>query len=209
MNRKPVLGLIGGIGSGKSCVAAELVRHGAYLISGDQLGHEALRQPGIRQQVVRRWGEELLNTQGEIDRRKLGAIVFGDPAQLRYLETLSFPWIERRMDEEIAAAQADPKVALVVVDAAILLEAGWDHRCDRLVFVDAPRAVRLERLRGQRGWTEKEVQARESAQMSLTAKAARADYVVDNSGSSEHLAAQVRDLLRRVSANHRPGTTSR
>jgi dephospho-CoA kinase len=201
MKRKPVLGLIGGIGSGKSRVATEFVRHGARIISGDQFGHEALRQPAIREQVVRRWGEQLLDAQGEIDRPKLGAIVFADPVQLRFLETLSFPWIERRMDEEIARARADPSVALVVVDAAILLEAGWDHRCDRLVFVDAPPELRWQRLQRQRGWTEKEVRARESAQMSLTEKAARADYVVDNSGSSEQMAVQVCDLVRRLNPN--------
>src|SRR5262249_20169155 len=152
------IGLIGGIGSGKSRVAAELVRHGAKVIAGDQLGHEALRQPAIREQIVRRWGEKILTPEGEIDRKKVGAIVFADTEELRALEALSFPWIERRMDEEIAAAQADPKVALVVLDAAILLEAGWDHRCDGIVFVDAPREVRLERLLEQRRWTEKEVE---------------------------------------------------
>src|SRR5207253_9155202 len=102
--RKPVLGLIGGIGSGKSRVADALARRGGRVIAGDLLGHEALRQPQVRDQVVGRWGRGVLNDQGEIDRRKVGAIVFADNAELRALEALTFPYIERRIAEEIARA---------------------------------------------------------------------------------------------------------
>jgi dephospho-CoA kinase len=194
---KPVVGLIGGMGAGKSLVASLFARHGARLISGDALGHEALRQPGIRARAVARWGEGILNADGEIDRRKVGGIVFADPAELRALEALSFPWIEKRLGEEIAAAQADPVAALVLVDAAVMLEAGWSKLCDRLIFIDAPRPVRLRRLAEQRGWTAKEVEARERAQMPLTDKASRADVILDNSGPPEQAARQVDDLLRR------------
>src|SRR3954466_9621810 len=99
-----VIGLIGGIGSGKSRVAAEFVRHGARVVSGDQAGHEALRQPEIRSRVVERWGPEVLDEKGEINRRRLGAMVFADPTELRALEALVFPWIERRLRVEIDAA---------------------------------------------------------------------------------------------------------
>src|SRR5262249_20581339 len=93
--------------------------------------------------------------------------------------------------------RADPDIALVVVDAAIMLETGWSRHCDRLVYVHTPRALRLRRLAGQRGWGEKEVQAREQAQMALTVKASRADAAVVNAGSPEDVAGQVNDLLRR------------
>ena len=194
---KPVIGLIGGMGSGKSRVAAELKRHGGCIVSGDQLGHEALLQSGIREQVVRLWGAEILAENGAIDRRRLAGKVFNHPAELRKLEGLVFPWIERRVREEIARAVADPQVRFVVMDAAVMLEAGWNNVCDWIVYVHAPRAVRLKRLADQRGWDEKEVAARERAQMSLTEKASRADFVVDNSASTEQLAQQVADLLRR------------
>jgi dephospho-CoA kinase len=194
---KPVIGLIGGMGSGKSRVAAELQRHGGCIVSGDRLGHEALRQPAIRSQVVGRWGTEILGENGEVDRRQLGQRVFADPKELRTLEALVFPWIERRLQEEIAKAKAAPEVRLVVVDAAILLEAGWNGWCDRIVYIHAPRAERLRRLEEQRGWGAKEVEAREQVQMSLTDKVSRADAVVDNSGSPDHLAQQVTDLLGR------------
>lgn len=193
---KPVIGLIGGIGSGKSRVAAELKRYGGCMISGDHLGHEALLQPEIRDQVVRRWGIAILTAAGIIDRRRLGEKVFADPAELRKLERLVFPWIERRVREEIARAAADPQVRFVVLDAAVLLEAGWNNVCDWIVYVHAPRTVRLQRLADQRGWEIKEVEARERAQMSLTDKVSRADFVVDNSGATDHLVQQIVNLLR-------------
>lgn len=193
---KPVIGLIGGMGSGKSRVAAELKRYGGCIISGDQLGHEALRQPEIREQVVRLWGTEILTEGGAIDRRRLGGKVFADPVELRKLERLVFPWIERRVREEIARAGEDPEVRFVVMDAAVMLEAGWNNVCDWIVYVHAPRAVRLQRLADQRGWEEREVAVRERAQLSLTEKVSRADFVVDNSGSTDQMAQQVGSLLR-------------
>jgi dephospho-CoA kinase len=194
---KPVVGLVGGIGSGKSRVAAAFADRGARVIAGDDLAHEALRQPAFKEQVVRRWGPDVLDEHDEVRRRQLGAVVFADPEERRALEALVHPWIQERIRQELARAEADPAVRLVVLDAAIMLEAGWDAVCDRLVYVDAPRDVRLRRLAGQRGWSEKEVEARENAQLPLTAKAARADHVLDNSATPEHLNRQVDDLLRR------------
>jgi dephospho-CoA kinase len=196
MAHKPVIGLVGGIGSGKSVVAAALARRGGFVIAGDVLGHEALRQPAIRDQVVKRWGRDVLNEQGEIDRRRLGAIVFRDPAELRTLESFVFPWIERRIGEEIARSEGNHHVPFIVLDAAILLEAGWNGVCDRIVFVNTPREQRLKRLKDQRGWSEKEVQAREHAQMSLSEKQNRADAVIDNTGPPENVERQVEALLR-------------
>src|SRR5215510_4294721 len=101
MQRKLVVALIGGIGSGKSRVAAEFASRGAYVISGDAFGHQALRQPDIRDRVRQRWGDKVLDGSGEVDRKKLGALVFADARQLKELETLVFPYIERRIAEEI------------------------------------------------------------------------------------------------------------
>ncbi|HLN31574.1 MAG TPA: dephospho-CoA kinase [Gemmataceae bacterium] len=194
---KPVVGLIGGMGSGKSLVAAALARYGAKVISGDQLGHEALRQPEIRERVIDRWGSGTLDAQGAIDRHRLAKIVFSEPAERRILESMVFPWIQCRLREEIASGQADQQVPLIVLDAAIMLEAGWSKDCDRLVYVDTPREVRLQRLTKQRGWSVKDVEARENAQLLLTDKKKRADYVVDNGGSPEQLNRQIADLLKR------------
>jgi dephospho-CoA kinase len=194
---KPVFGLIGGIGSGKSQVAAAFAEQGAAIIAGDALAHEALRQPELRRRIVERWGRGLLNEQGEIERRRLAAIVFARPEARKELEALVHPWIQRRIREEVARAQTDPGVPLIVLDAAIMLEAGWSGVCDRLVFIEAPRALRLKRLAAQRGWTADEVELREKAQLPLTEKAAQADHVIENSATLDHLSHQVKHLLER------------
>lgn len=191
-----VVGLIGGIGSGKSAVAAAFARRGARIVNADQLGHEALRQPAIRDQLIDLWGDVILDAGGAIDRPKVAAIVFADAAELRRLERIVHPWIGRRIEDEVARAAGDG-VRLVVVDAAVLVEASWDRVCDRVVFVDAPAELRRRRVTEARGWAARSWEEREAAQMPLTAKVARADHVVENSSTLEHLNRQVDDLLAR------------
>src|SRR5262249_50995588 len=200
-----VVGLIGGMGSGKTTVSEAFARRGAVVVSGDLAGHEALRQPGIREQVVKRWGREVLDESGEISRKKLGALVFADTAERKVLEAMVFPWIKESLRQQIDAAKAKGGAAVILLDAAIMLEAGWNTVCDRLVFVEVPREVRLQRLRDQRGWSEKEVQKREKAQMPLEEKRNRADEVLDNSGSPDEVDRQVERLLERWGVEQRKG----
>jgi dephospho-CoA kinase len=191
-----VVGLIGGIGSGKSQVAAAFAERGARVVAGDDLAHDALRQPEIKAQIERRWGKGVLDERGEVQRSRLGAIVFAEPTELRALEAIVHPWIRERIARDVKQARKDPAVRLVVLDAAIMLEAGWNEICDRLVFIDAPAEVRRRRVAGQRGWNLKDLESRERAQLPLTAKAARADHTLDNSGSLDRLGRQVDELLR-------------
>jgi dephospho-CoA kinase len=193
---KPVLGVVGGIGSGKSSVARALADRGGWLISADQLGHEALRQPEIMRTVIARFGNDIVDVQGAINRRKLGARVFADPAELRALEAIVFPFIGERIRQEIDAARREPGARFIVLDAAVMLEAGWNDVCDRLIFVDASADVRLERVRGKRGWSEADLRTREKLQLPLEEKRRRADAVIDNGGAPENTAAQVEALVK-------------
>ena len=195
--RKPVLGLVGGIGAGKSTVAAALVRHGGKVVAGDPLGHEALEQPDILARVAEIWGERgILTPDGKVDRKKFGRIVFPSPVERSRLEHLVHPYIEGRIREEIDRAVADPAARFVVLDAAIMLEAGWDGVCDKLIYVDAPRPIRLERVQRQRKWTDHDLANREAVQMPPEKKKERADAVVDNGGLPEATAAQVDELVK-------------
>jgi dephospho-CoA kinase len=194
---KPVIGLIGAIGAGKSTAAQCFAARGGYVIDADALGHAALRQPEIVAALVKLWGASIRKPDGALDRREIGRIVFADPAQRNALERAVFPYIGDRTQQEISAAQANPTAVFVVLDAAVLLEAGWGEMVDRLVFVDAPREVRITRLATRSGWSAAELTARESAQWAADVKKARADAVVVNDADSVQLQEQVDKLLAR------------
>ena len=160
--RPPTIGLVGGIGSGKSAVAAAWREAGCCVCDSDQLGRQALEDPVVRETLVGWWGAGIIGADGHVDRGAIAAIVFGDPAERRRLESLTHPWIERTRRAAFAAAPASTPA--FVIDAPLLLEVGLDRECDAIVFVDAPRVERLRRVRERRGWDEGELERRENAQ---------------------------------------------
>ena len=194
---KPTVGLVGGIGAGKTTAARALAARGGAVVDCDALGHAALDDPAVRRRALDRWGgrANLVRPDGSFDRRALAGIVFADPAERKELEAMVFPWIGEQAMLAVRRAQADPAARFVVVDAAVMLEAGWSDVCDRLVFVDAPRDVRLARVAARSGWTEADLAAREAAQWPAAAKLQRADAVIVNDAGPAELAARVDQLL--------------
>ncbi len=194
---KPVIGLVGGIGAGKSSAARLLAARGGLVIDADAFGHDALEQTDVRQSVLRQWGDRanLLRPDARIDRRALARVVFGNSGDRRALEALVFPYIRKRAEMAIAAAQTDPAARFIVLDAAVMLEAGWDGVCDRVVYVDAPRAQRLARVATRSGWTDAELTTREAAQWPAERKMAAADAVVVNDAGPDHLGRQLDELV--------------
>lgn len=193
---KPVVGLIGAIGAGKSTVGKLFAARGGHVIDADAFGHDALRQPEIVSELVNRWGERIRKPDGALDRREIGRIVFADSNERNALQAVVYPYIGERTLQDIAAAQADPAVAFVVLDAAVQLEAGWAEMVDRLLYVDAPRAERVKRLAIRSNWTEGELDAREAAQWSAERKKALADAVLVNDGDAADLARKLDQLIR-------------
>ncbi len=187
----PVIGLTGAIGGGKSVAAGLLAARGAAVIDADAVGHEALRRPEIVRRVAERFGPETLTAEGRVDRQALGLLVFSDPAALRDLEAIVHPTMVAEFQRRIAEARRRGEAPLIVLDAAVLLEAGWDRLCDATVFVDAPRDVRLDRVRRARGWTEEGLAVREAAQWPLDRKKARALRVLLNDGDVPSLEAEI------------------
>lgn len=194
--RKPIIGLAGGIGSGKSTVARMLGELGCVVADSDATARAALHDPAIRRRIVDRWGADVLDGGGEIDRSKLAGIVFADSTQRKALETIMHPWIEARRRELFAAAPGDAPA--LVIDAPLLFEAGLDAECDTVIFVDAPREVRLERVKAARGWDEAELKRREESQLPLDEKRRRADDILINNGDVGELHELVCRALRRI-----------
>jgi dephospho-CoA kinase len=191
-----VVGLLGGVASGKSLVARQLCDLGAGLLDGDRAGHEVLRVPEVERLVRRRWGDAVFAADGHVDRRALARIVFAPPPdgprELEHLEQITHPKITDRLREQ-AAVLAAAGMPAAVLDAPVMLKAGWNKFCDSIVFVDASREVRQARAQ-DRGWSQEEFSAREAAQESLDVKRRLADTIVDNSGSAEATRAQVERL---------------
>lgn len=189
-----VIGILGGVASGKSAVAKMFESLGAVRLDADHAGHQVLREPDVREQLIARWGDTILDAAGQIDRSKVASIVFDTRPQgadeLRFLETLTHPRIGKMLQHQVEAAAAAGAPA-AVLDAAVLLEAGWDRFCDHLVFVEVPREERIRRAR-QRGWSADDWEARELAQWPLDEKRQRCDTIIDNSGSLEETLDQVK-----------------
>lgn len=192
-----IIGIIGGIGSGKSAVARGVAaRTGMELVDADQLGHAVLREPAVIAALRAVWGEDVVDAAGQLNRPAIAAKVFGTSAAAQasrqQLEQVVHPRIQERMHAAVAAARsAEPAKPGVVIDAAILLEAGWKPLCDRVVFIDVPRPVRLERVQQQRGWDDAQLAAREASQWPLDRKRQAADIVVANTTTLEAAVDQV------------------
>ena len=193
------IGIVGGIASGKSAITAEFERLGAGRLDADRAGHAVLDEPAVRERIVARWGEDVLGSDGRIDRSAVAKIVFAPPprgpVEQRFLENLTHPWIRRRLEEE-AAKMVDRGIRVAVLDAPLLIEVGWDALCDEVLFIDAPTAIRRRRA-AVRGWNTRVFHDREAAQADLKTKRTRADVVIDNSGTLEETRAQVRLLWER------------
>jgi dephospho-CoA kinase len=193
---KPVIGLIGAIGAGKSTAARCFERRGGIVIDADTIGHTALKQPDIIEKILKRWGDQLMKSDGSLDRRAIARIIFADPAERNALEQMVFPYIGDRCKEQIALALEEPATRFVVLDAAVMLEAGWNEIADRIVYVDAPRDLRLRRVAERSGWTEQELISREAAQLSADVKKSRSDAILVNASNDEELQKQVDRLLK-------------
>ena len=195
-----LVGLTGNIGSGKSTVAQLLSERGATIIDADVLARRAV-EPGTpaHAAIVERWGTSMLAPDGGIDRATLRRIVFSEPAELEQLNAIVHPQVE-----QLRAALVDEARArgdrLVVCDIPLLFERRMTENFDRIVLIDAPRPVRLERLVRERGLRETEAMDMIVAQMPAELKRARADHVIDNDGTLANLSTSVAEVWSTLQA---------
>lgn len=199
-----VIGLTGGIGSGKSTAAAYLKSKGAFVIDADRVGHDIYKggSEGWRE-VVETFGRGIVGPDGEIDRKKLGGAVFSDPAKLEWLNTITHPLI----DTEIASRLEEHRRAgteVVVVEAALLVEGGWKHLVDEVWLLTAPDEIAKGRVVRKSGRPAKQVEAILKAQLSDDERRRHADVVIDNSGSIAELGSKLDKLWERLERRNSP-----
>jgi dephospho-CoA kinase len=202
---KPVIGITGGIGSGKSTVAKMFGDLGCLVVSSDEQVAEAYRDPAVIQELRLWWGDEIVDAQGRRDRRRMAAIVFRDPGQRRRLEALLHPKVAALREKRMKEVADNPQVPAIIWDTPLLFEAGLSTQCDAIVFVEAPLSQRLKRVQEARGWDEAELGHRENSQWPLDKKREISDYTIDNTADAEFVRGQVREVLFRIISNLIPG----
>ncbi|MFM7038843.1 MAG: dephospho-CoA kinase [Planctomycetaceae bacterium] len=203
-----MIGIVGGVGSGKSSLVAALAGLHLQIIDADQLGHQQLLRPHVRTALIDHFGPQILADSGEIHRPALAALVFGDSAaQQASRETLNQivrPGIRREILQQLR--NVPPQIDAVVLDAALLLEAGLDQLCDLLIFIDTPEQLRHQRTAATRGWSAEELHRRERSQWPLERKRAACSHSIDNSGAFSSTVSQLQQILQHFL--HHPKTSS-
>ncbi len=196
-----IVGVVGRAGSGKSAVAGALAADGATVIEADLVGHEVTDQdPEVRSALAGEYGDDVYGPDGRLDRGRVAARVFRDPAARARLDRLVHPRLVARLEDRLKGLRERGVHGVVVLDAALLLEWGLERACDAVIAVTAPHAEQVRRLVRSRGWTEAEARSRLLAQRTDETFGAAADVTLDNSGSIEELARSARAAVAALRA---------
>ena len=196
-----IIGLVGRAGSGKSSVARALARRGAVVLDADRIGHDVTdSDPEVRAALLAGYGPAVYLDDGTLNRRLVATMVFSSPPALAALNQLVHPRILQRLRAQLAALASEAFRGPVVVDAALMLDWGFERDCDAIIVVTAPEAAQVARLVAARGWSEAEALRRLAAQKPEAFFAAAADEVLQNSGSEAELGAAAAATLERLTA---------
>ena len=201
---KPIIGIVGGIGSGKSFVARLFGDEGGLVIDSDVQVRQAYTRPDVRARLREWWGDIAFDEQGEIDRAAIARRVFSDPAEKRKLEGVLHPLVAEMRQRQMEDSAGDPRVKAFIWDTPLLVETGLHRECDAVVFVDAPEEQRKERVMARSGWTPRQWAAREKSQLPLDKKREVAKYIIENTAGADDVRSQVRRVLSRILAGTTP-----
>ena len=205
---KPIIGITGGIGSGKSYIARLFGELGCAVIDSDSQVRAAYDDPEVRQVLREWWGDAPFNPEGTVNRAAIAQRVFGNAAELKRLEGLIHPLVAKARSELMQKLAHNGGVVAFVWDTPLLLEAGLKDQCDAVIFVDAPPELRFQRVARARGWDSAELLRRENLQWPLDRKREIADYVIRNAADAGDARSQVRDVLSRILARASQRPTS-
>jgi len=198
INKKPVIGILGGIGAGKSTTAAEFEKLGCGLIDADKIAHQLLDEPEIKQKVIEAFGSSILEKDNKIGRKKLADIVFADRGKLLQLNNIIHPAVLARAEQLIEQFNSRQDVKAIVLDMPLLVEVGWEKRCEKLIFIDCKAEKRAERSRKTHLFDENQLKIRENLQISLDKKQAIAENTIDNNSELSALKKQVAEIFSNI-----------
>ena len=197
VGNKPIIGILGGIGSGKSTVANEFAKLGCAVVDADKIAHKLLNEPAVREKVLGLFGQEISDSTGKIDHRKLAAVVFAGADKLSSLNRIIHPLVLKQAENLIRQYNGQGRVKAIVLDMPLLAEVGWEKRCDRLIFVECEPRLRSERAK-KMGVFFDEIKIRENFQISLDNKASVADNTINNNSDFSVLVKQVADIFSNI-----------
>jgi len=194
VSKKPVIGILGGIASGKSTVAAEFAKLGCKVIDADDIVHKLLETEAVKEEIAACFGRDILDSTGKINHKELAGVVFDDVDKVSSLNEIIHPFVLRRAQELIDRYSRQDQVKAIVLDMPLLLEVGWAKRCDRLIFVDCKQELRAARAQ-KKGFDKNQLKIRENFQISLDNKVGRADNTVINNSGLSALVRQVAGIF--------------
>ncbi len=192
---KPIIGLAGGIGAGKSFVAGEFARLGCLVICADENVRAAYWRPEVKAALRSWWGDAVFLANGDVDRKAVAAKIFADDHERARLEALIHPIVAQHREQVTRDYAENPDAIALIWDVPLLFETGLNDQCDAVVFVDAPPEARLARVRNQRNWDMSELTRREKAQWPLDKKREISDYVIINTADAGYVRDQVQNVL--------------
>ena len=195
---KPVIGILGGIGSGKSTVAAAFGELGCGVVDADAMAHDLLNQRSVVKPLLERFGHDILDEGGSVNRAELGRRVFDNPDDLDYLNQLIHPRVLERCEVMIQDYQRSPDVRGIVLDMPLLLEVGWEKKCDFLVFVECSEPKKAERMAKNPKFDSEQLKKRENFQISLDKKKEKAHYRVYNNSDKSDMAEQIAQIFSNI-----------
>ena len=197
---KPIIGIAGGIGSGKSFIASLFIPEGCAVIDSDAQVRSAYTDPQVLATLRNWWGDTVFHADGSVNRAAIAQRVFADPPERLRLEGLLHPLVAKLRHRQMEELANKPEIVAFIWDTPLLFEAGLDGQCDAILFVDTPLDVRQERVARTRGWSPDELLRRENLQWPLDRKRQISDYVIQNTADAGVARSQVRDVLSRILA---------
>ena len=197
---KPIIGILGGICSGKSTVAREFAKLGCKVIDADKIAHELLDRKAIKEKITKLFGKGILDSEGNIEHKKLAGVVFKDSGKLALLNEIIHPLVLKRVEELIDKYNGQNQVKAIVLDMPLLAEIGWTERCDKLIFVNCRQKIRAERTK-KLDFDKNQLKIRENFQISLDNKRSLADNTVENNSDFSAMVRQVADIFSEIMDN--------